>query len=384
VSRLNLAKRLAISIFVVAACRPSLGGSPMPTTSSIAGDLVPSRQMTVTVHVPGVTDALASSVISAVANRVIEAAGVALQIVTPFSTEEGFSVQAQLGQTDIFLATPAAALVAREAGIDVVMIAGLQRNAGLQLTVTPGDDTLVESIASGSVLIQGRPGDQAPLLQYFDDAGVDRSALEIVFQEPSVPFDATGLFDSTYAAALVSSYDGAARLQEFLDPETGLPEGPDASSVFAGINDDALASAPGLGIWALRSSLTDEDSRIAIALAVIAIADGAAFCRDDAETCAIIMEESALLDRYGVGMIWSINQLNSTFWPALEGALKIDSVELQRAIDQAAATGVIAGAPNIEEITDLQILELVEPRLPPALDLKGEDWVPLDVPLLAE
>ena len=345
---------------------------------------MPSRQMTVTVHVPGVPDALASSVISAVANRVIEASGVALQIATPFSTEEGFSVQAQLGQTDIFLATPAAALVAREAGIDLVMIAGLQRNAGLQLAVTPGDDPSVESLASGSVLIQGRPGDQAPLLQYFDDAGVDRSALEFVFQEPLVPFDATGLFDSTYAAALVSSFDGAARLQEFPDPETGLPKGADALNVIAGINDDALASAPGLGIWALRSSLTDEDSRIAIALAVIAIADGAAFCRDDAETCAIIMEESALADRYGAGMIWSINQLNSTFWPAPEGALKIDSVELQRAIEQAVATGVVAGAPNIEEITDLQILELVEPRLSPALDLKGEDWVPLDVPLLAE
>ena len=383
-NRFSVAKRFAIAVFVAAACRPAIGGSPTPSATSIAGDLAPSKEMTVQVHLPGAPDAVASSMIAAIGRGVADAAGIRIETVSAYSIEEGFSVSEQIGITDIFLATPAAALVAREAGYDVVMIAGLQRSAGLRLTVPSGKDAQIDALASGSILVQGRPGDEAPLLQYFDEAGVDRRAVAISFQEPTLAFDPTGFFDPTFSAALVTSFDGAARLQEFLDPVTGIPLGPEASIVVAGADDDTLAKAPGLGFWALRSALDDEDSRIAIALAVIAIADGAAFCRDDAKTCAVILEESYIADRRGVGLLWSINELNSTFWPAPGGALSIDVVKLQSAIEQAVATGVITGAPTVEQITDLQILELVESHLPENLDLTGENWVPLEVSLFAE
>ncbi len=383
-NRFSVAKRFAIAVFVAAACRPAIGGSPTPSATSIAGDLAPSKEMTVQVHLPGAPDAVASSMIAAIGRGVADAAGIRIETVSAYSIEEGFAVSEQIGITDIFLATPAAALVAREAGYDVVMIAGLQRSAGLRLAAPSGKDAPIDALASGSILVQGRPGDEAPLLQYFDEAGVDRRAVAISFQEPTLSFDPTGFYDSTFSAALVTSFDGAARLQEFLDPVTGIPLGPEASIVVAGADDDTLAKAPGLGIWVLRSALDDEDSRIAIALAVIAIADGVAFCRDDAQTCAVILEESYVADRRGVGLLWSINELNSTFWPAPGGALSIDVVRLQSAIEQAVATGVITGAPTVEQITDPQILELVESHLPENLDLTGENWVPLQVSLFGE
>ena len=384
-NRFSVAKRFAIAAFVVAACRPAIGGSPTPSATSIAGDLAPSKEMTVQVHLPGAPDALASSMIAAIGRGVADAAGIRIETVSAYSIEEGFAVSEQIGITDIFLATPAAALVARESGYDVVMIAGLQRSAGLRLAAPSGKDAPIDALASGSILVQGRPGDEAPLLQYLDEAGVDPGAVAFSFQEPTLAFDPTGFYDSTFSSALVTSFDGAARLQEFLDPVTGVPLGPDASIVVAGTDDDTLAKAPGLGLWVLRSALDDEDSRIAIALAVIAIADGAAFCRDDAQTCAVILEESYVIsDRRGVGLLWSINELNSTFWPAPGGALSIDVVRLQSAIEQAVATGVITGAPTVEQITDPQILELVESHLPENLDLTGENWVPLQVSLFEE
>jgi hypothetical protein len=45
---------------------------------------------------------------------------------------------------------------------------------------------------------------------------------------------------------------------------------------------------------------------------------------------------------------------------------------------------VITGAPTVEQITDPQILELVESHLPENLDLTGENWVPLQVSLFEE
>jgi hypothetical protein len=98
----------------------------------------------------------------------------------------------------------------------------------------------------------------------------------------------------------------------------------------------------------------------------------------------VILEESYIADRSGVGLLWSINELNSTFLPAPGGALSIDVVKLQSAIEQAVATGVITGAPTVEQITDPQILELVESHLPENLDLTGENWVPLQVSLFEE
>ena len=135
--RVSAAARVALALVLVAACRPPVGGSAEPSASSIAGDLVPSRDIAVAIHLPGAPDALASAITKAAGLESIAGAGVQLEIVLPYAGEDAFAVRERDGQTDIFFATPAAALVAREAGNDLVMIAGLQRTAGMQLAVLP-------------------------------------------------------------------------------------------------------------------------------------------------------------------------------------------------------------------------------------------------------
>lgn len=383
--RVSAAARVALAVVLIAACRPPVGGSAEPSASSIAGDLVPSRDIAVAIHLPGAPDALASAITKAAGFESIAGAGVQLEIVLPYAGEDSFAVRDREGQTDIFFATPAAALVAREAGNDLVMIAGLQRHAGLQLATLPKGPKSLEEIAAGPILLQGRPGDEAPLLTLFDDAGVDRSALEIAFPEdPSSPLDLFGLFDETYAAAAVSSFDGAARLQEFYDLESGIPVGPEGTRLIAGIDDDSLASAPGIGIWALRSALDSEDNRIAMALTLIAIADGLAGCRDDAAACAVVLEDSAIADRYGDGLLWSINAFNGTMWPAPNGAFAIDEAELTRAVSQAVAVGVASAVPAVSDLVDRRVLDLALLNLPSSIDLVGESWTPIEVVLPLE
>ncbi len=383
--RFNVAARVALSLVLVAACRPPIGGSAEPSASSIAGNLVPSREIAVAIHLPAAPDALASAITNAAGSESIAGAGVQLEIVLPYEGEDPFAVRERDGQTDLFLATPAAALVAREAGNDLVMIAGLQRYAGMQLAKLPKGPETLEAAVAGPILLQGRPGDEAPLLAQFDELGIDRSELEIVLAEdPSAPLDLYGLFDQTYAAAAVNAYDGAARLQEFYDLESGLPVGPDGTRVIAGLDGDTLSMAPGIGIWALRSALESEDNRIAMAVTLIAIADGLSACRDDAAACAVVLEDSAIADRYGDGLLWSINAFNGTMWPAPNGAFTIDDAELTRAVNQAVATGVASAAPPIAELVDRSVLELALQALPATIDLVGDSWTPLEVQLPLE
>ncbi len=383
--RFNVAARVALSLVLVAACRPPIGGSAEPSASSIAGNLVPSREIAVAIHLPAAPDALASAITNAAGSESIAGAGVQLEIVLPYEGEDPFAVRERDGQTDLFLATPAAALVAREAGNDLVMIAGLQRYAGMQLAKLPKGPETLEAAVAGPILLQGRPGDEAPLLAQFDELGIDRSELEIVLAEdPSAPLDLYGLFDQTYAAAAVNAYDGAARLQEFYDLESGLPVGPDGTRVIAGLDGDTLSMAPGIGIWALRSALESEDNRIAMAVTLIAIADGLSACRDDAAACAVVLEDSAIADRYGDGLLWSINAFNGTMWPAPNGAFTIDDAELTRAVNQAVAAGVASAAPPIAELVDRSVLELALQALPATIDLVGDSWTPLEVQLPLE
>ena len=383
--RVSAAARVALALVLVAACRPPVGGSAEPSASSIAGDLVPSRDIAVAIHLPGAPDALASAITNAAGSESIAGAGVQIEIVLPYAGEDAFAVRERDGQTDIFFATPAAALVAREAGNDLVMIAGLQRTAGMQLAVLPKGPASLEEVATGTILLQGRPGDEAPLLAQLDEAGVDRSSLEIAYAEdPSSPFDLFGLFDETYVAAAVTNYDGAARLQEFYDLESGIPVGPEGARFVAGVDGDTLSLAPGAAIWALRSALESEDNRIAMALTLIAIADGLAGCRDDVPACAVVLEDSAIADRYGDGLLWSINAFNGTMWPAPSGAFTIDEAELTRAVNQAVAVGVASAAPPIAELVDRSVLDLALLNIPATIDLVGESWAPIEVLLPLE
>lgn len=379
---------LVIVLALVAGCRPPIDGGPGPSASSIAGDLRPSKEMTVRFHLPLVPDVLAGPIVNAIARDVVGSAGVRLEIVTPLTAADAFQVESEFGIVNIFFATPAAAAVGSAAGSELVMVAGLQQTAGLLLAAKNGKSVDIESLGSGPILVQGRPGDEAPLIQAFEDVGGRIGEVEFIFQEPSVPLDPTGLYDGTFSALLLNSYDGAARIQEYIDPESGSSVGSEASTILAGINGDSLSRAGGLGLWMLSPELKDEDNLAAAALALIALGDGIASCRDDATACAALLNDSGLLDRYGDGLLWSINELNRTIWPANDGgslgALSIDEASVRSSIAQAVAAGVISAGSVGENIFDRSVLDLMSLHLPPGLDLNGSDWLPIEAQLTLE
>lgn len=379
---------VAICLTLLVGCRPPIGGEPGQSASSITGDLKPSAEMTVRLHLPLVSDALAGPIVNASVRDVVGSAGVRLEIVTPFSAYDAFQTQPETGVVDIFLATPGAAAVGRSNGTDLVMIAGLQRKAGF-LLVTPSTESVsLDQIGQGLILVQGRPGDQTGLLKMLDGQGVDRSGVEFVFQDPVVPLDAATLFDGTYTAMLLTSYDGYARVQEYIDPESGIAVGPAATVVLAGVENDAIADGLGLGLWVQRQELEVKDKATALAVALIAIADGLANCRDDASSCASILNESALLDRYGEGVLWSVNELNKTIWPAIGdsafGALSVNEDKLRDEITQAVSVGVVDTNSATDNLYDTRILDLMRDHIPLGLDLFGSDWIPIEVPLTIE
>jgi hypothetical protein len=172
-------------------------------------------------------------------------------------------------------------------------------------------------------------------------------------------------------------------LQEFYDLESGLPIGPDGTTV---IQDEsgALESAAGVGIWALRSALDDPDSLTALALTLVAIADGLAACRDDAAACSLVLEDGGEVDRYGDSLLWSVNALNATIWPAPNGALAIDTAALTVAAQQALSVGLIAAAPVVDQLVDQRVLDLALSHLPATIDLQGASWRPIEVQLPLE
>jgi hypothetical protein len=323
-------------------------------------------------------------VANAAASESIAGTNVFLESIIPYAGEDAFDVRVRDGQVDLFFATPAAALVAREAGHDLVMIAGLQRTAGLQLVAaSSGPGSLVE-LADASILVQGRPGDEAPLLAALSASGVDTAGIAVSYPEdPSSPFDPTGLFDESYAAVVVNSYDGAARLQEFYSLDTGLSLGPEGTNAIAD-ESGTLATAAGMGIWVLRSALDDPDSVTALALTLVAMADGLARCRDDAPACAVVLEDGGEVDRYGDALLWSVNALNATIWPAPGGIFTVDQEALSVAVEQAASVGVIALAPAVGDLVDLRVLDLVLSHLPSTIDLEGASWTPIEVQLPLE
>lgn len=375
---------LTVVALLFTACRPPQEGGSVPTPSPISGDLKPSKQLIVNIHLPSVPDALAGSIVSAVSRDLVSGAGISLEIITPYSAADAFMVQNEYAQVNMFITTPSAAAVAMESGTDLVMIASLQRYASFQLIGLNSKKVSLASVARGRILIQGRPGDEAPLLALFDAAGINRGGIELVYQEPALPLNPAELTDGTYAAMLVNNYDGAARIQEYIDPATGGSLGPNATKVIAGIDGDLLAKAAGLGFWVQRGVLDDNDNRVALAIALIGIADGLAGCRDDANACALSLSDSALLDRYGEGVLWSVDQLNATLWPAPDGAFSLNDSELERALAQAVAVGLIKSSSVQQSMLDTSVLELVNKNIPASIDLIGDKWVPLEVQLPLE
>ena len=368
---------LALSPVLVAGCRPALPGEASPSASSIAGELVPSQEMSVVFHLPGAPSGLHAPFAFMTQEEALAAAGISVGIATPPPGVDPFLGAEDPVTVDLYVASPAAALAAREAGADLVMIAGLERRADWRL-VTPIASGISDlaGLSGASIFVHGLPGDAATVLAAVEAAGVDPATLNLTYAEDlSMPFDPIPVLDGTYAAAIVSSVDGWPRLVQGPDPVSGSSVG------LAGLREllvDAPSADSGLAIWAHASTLVAADAKIAAAAALIALAQGLAFCRDSIDDCAALFLGTGTSDQDQETVVWSVNALNGRIWPSEAGVLSIDLPGLTSAVATAVAANVLSSAFS-PEMVDGSILELAEAHWPADLDRNGAGWTSLSV-----
>jgi len=357
----SLASILSIALIAVA-CRPPIGGSVEPTASSIAGELRPSKEISVTVHLPGAPDVLTAPLAYAAASESIAAAGITLNQVAPTAGEAPFPLVASKSRLQLYFATPAAVLASETARASLVMIANLQQTTSMALVAPAGGATTTADLSNTTILVQGMIGDEVPLLALLAREGAENVTVEYP-ADSSIPLDLTPLFDGTYAAAFLTRYDGLARAQEFISLESGLPVGPDGITI---IDLGDASSVDGLGLWMEESAIADEDFNIAAALILIGLTDGLAYCRDQPTECASVFEQGGETDRFGDSLAWSVDQFNASVWPAPQGVLDVAAV-------------------SIDGVTvNTSILERAIANLPAEIDRNGASWTPSGISLPLE
>lgn len=383
----SFAALLTSAILVVAACRPGTG-EPTPTASSIAGELVPEREVTVAISLPEGNSTLAAAIAVAAGSESLGGSQITVSTFTSFAGEEQFQSGHRDGQIDLYLASIGSVLRSQASGDvadDLVQIAGLQ-SRDIRSLITFSSDKL-SSISDGPILVQGRPGDELGLLELLANqenanpgSTPDLKKLTFLYSaDPSVPFDITPLVDGTAVAAWVTDFDGLARAYEAYRPDDGMQYGIDGvKRILVSDSDSSLA---GVGIWAHKIDLVNQDLLISTAAFLISLASGAASCRDSAPDCAGTVEAGALSDRTGDSLLWSVNEVNRSMWPAPDGLLSINTAAVESAITLANQAGWTIGSVNSADLIDTQVFQLAMDHLPPELDVKGLTWKPLEVVL---
>jgi len=383
----SLAAFLTSAILVVAACRPGTG-EPTPSASSIAGDLVPAREVTVAISLPEGSSTLAAAIAVAAGSESLGGSQITVSTFTSFAGEEQFQSGHREGQIDLYLATVGSVLSAQASGDtadDLVQIAGLQTRDIRSLISYMSDK--VSSLSSGPILVQGRPGDELSLLELLASQEAanpgstpDPKKLTFLYSaDPSAPFDITPLVDGTAVAAWVTDFDGLARAYEAYRVADGVQYG--IAGVKRILTTSADSQLAGVGIWAHKIDLDNQDLLVSTAAFLVSLASGAASCRDDALDCAGVVEAGALSDRSGDSLIWSVNEVNRSTWPAPDGLLTINTVAIDAAITLATAAGWGIGSVDSAALSDTRAFQLAVDHLPADLDVKGSTWTSIEIVL---
>jgi hypothetical protein len=362
VSKRHIVAALLSIALVAVACRPPVGGSVEPSASSIAGELQPSKEISVTVHLPGALDVLAAPLAYAAASETIAAAGITLNQIAPTVGEAPFPLVTSKTRLHLYIATPDAVVASAAARESLVMIANLQQKTSMVLVAPASGAGTAADLSGSTILVQGIVGDEVSLLALLAREGAENVTAEFP-ADPSLPIDLTPLFDGTYAAAFLTQYDGLARAQEFISLESGLPVGPDGINV---IDLGDSSGVHGLALWMEKSATEDEDFSIAAALILIGLMDGLAFCRDQPSECAAVFEQGGETDRFGDSLAWSVDQFNASIWPAPQGVLDLSAVDV---------SGIAVNT---------TILERAIANLPAEIDRIGESWAPSGIALPLE
>jgi hypothetical protein len=180
----------------------------------------------------------------------------------------------------------------------------------------------ISDIVGGTVFIDGIYGDEVPFLLALKDAGIDAGEVTLVFpDDPGQPYDAASLLDGTIRAVLVRTFDGYARIAQYVDPATEMGIG---EAALREIPLDYESAGSGLDVWATRTSIASDDQKIAVAATLLAWSQGSAKCREDVATCATQISDASISDLSVETLEWAVNQLNASLWPNPAGLFEID------------------------------------------------------------
>lgn len=363
---------LASILLIVAACRPQLGPTPTPTPSSIAGDLAPQTEMTVGLHLPGALGILAGPAQLVGIDGTTAAAKVSLSV-QPFSAgADAFIGAGRTDAVDLFVADTATAMKANALGNDLVMVASLQaRSSWTLLTLDSSPLQDLGGLDGSTIYVDGLVGDEVPLLAALANAGISAEQVTLQYPEdPSFAIDPAILASGTVAAAFVRTFDGYLRLGQYPNPDTGASVGEEFYRVLP-IGESGAT----LGFWASAASLESDDAKKATAVALIALSDASAKCRDDEATCASTVYDSSISDLSLEALSWALEKYNESLWPNALGLFAIDLESVQSEIDVAAKLGII-GATPASSVIDQTILDLAQSYWPADVDRNGASFTP--------
>jgi hypothetical protein len=344
--------------------------------------------VTVAISLPEGNSTLAAAIAVAAGSESLGGSQITVSTFTSFAGEEQFQSGHREGQIDLYLATVGSVLSAQASGDtadDLVQIAGLQTR-DLRSLISFTSEKL-SSITSGPILVQGRPGDELSLLELLASQEAaspgstpDPKKLTFLYSaDPSAPFDITPLVDGTAVAAWVTDFDGLARAYESYRVEDGVQYG--IAGVKRILTTNADSPLAGVGIWAHKIDLENQDLLVSTAAFLVSLASGAASCRDGALDCAGVVEAGALSDRSGDSLIWSVNEVNRSMWPAPEGFLTINTAAIDAAISLATAAGWGIGSVDSAALIDTRAFQLAVDHLPADLDVKGLTWTSIEIVL---
>lgn len=362
---------------VMAACRPPIaadsqspGATPEPTDSPPpAAALKPDVQLNVEIHLFRGYGAADSPLLYAQALDSFRAVNLVADLIPPIAGYDPFAVAPAADTVQVWVGTAADVAPSVAAGLELVAVGELEGNDPTVLVAPAKTYPKNNAALARKTVLADTRGAANSLRAALVAAHVAPGQVTIRMpDDPAAPFDPTPLLDGTAAAAVVSVYDGWARIQE--------------GQVAAGGRSDAFvetsirASAEGLLgelIWVQKSDLTTVRSRSGVAALLGVIAQTQVACANAIEDCA--SAASAQSDRSPEGIAWSIDQLDRTIFPAPDGIVHIDPGAWQRTIAATQAAGVAA----VDKLSFTnQVVDDVFRSISGSLDLTGANWKPRD------
>lgn len=285
------------------------------------------------------------------------------------------------GDVDYAIAWVPKVLGSIEAGANVTNIAQIfQRSGTLQVSWA---DSGIESVADfeGKKIGSWGFGNEWEIFAAMAAEGLDSSTVEIITQD----FNMNAFLQGDIDAAQAMTYNEYAQLLETTDPETGELYTEDDFNVIS--YEDTVGAMLQDAIWADTEKLeSDEEYQDTTVAFLKAVVKGWVYAADNPEEASQITLDAG--SGWGPSHeLWMVNETNKLIWPAENGIGFIDEAAFDKTVAGALSAVNESGAALITEEppagvwTNDYISQALEALEEEGVDIKGDDFTPIDVTL---